>query len=91
MQPMPWSKRAQRVAGGDRRDRIGCTQVADRQSLEGTTMPESLARQAATSARAQKRSDANMHQGAEEERVTPTPMNQPCAGYSEATHGLRRR
>ena len=39
-------------------------------------MPESLARQVATSARAQKRSDAKVNQGAEEERVRQTPMNQ---------------
>src|SRR5215510_8625660 len=35
-------------------------------AYEGMTMPESRARQAATSARAQKRSDAKMHQGGKE-------------------------
>jgi hypothetical protein len=63
------------------------------QSLRETgsaTMPESLAREAATSTRAQKRSDAKGNQGAEgenEECVMQTPMNRLRAGRKKPTHG----
>jgi hypothetical protein len=50
-------------------------------------MPESLAREAATSTRAQKRSDTEENQGAEGERVMQTPMNRQRAGHKKPTHG----